>query len=1106
MRKILLLLTLAMITGFAGYSQGVTTASISGLVKNQKGETLPGASILALHEPSGTQYGTISREDGRYTIPNAKVGGPYKLTISFVGFETQEKTGIFLSLGNAANVDFQLAESGTQLSEVIVSASKSDVFNSERTGTSTNISNQLITQLPTLSRSLTDYIRLTPQASVNGFGGTNFGGRSDGYNNITIDGALFNNAFGLSGTVGGQANAQPVSLDAVDQVAVNIAPYDVSQGSFTGAGVNVITRSGTNDFTGSVYYFTRNQSLVGDKVGDVKSPYSDFKFTNTGFRIGGPIIKNKLFFFANFERERQDSPGTTYKATRGGATGTNISQAQASDLDALSTFLKETYGYDPGAYEGYKLQQNNDKGTLKIDWNISNRHKFSIKYNYLDSYRDVPPSSSGSFTGGRSPSLTGLPFLGAYYRINNNLNSVIAELSSNFSNRFANKFQIGYSAFRDFRETPTSSKLFPLVDIGNGSGSTAPTGNLTAFGYEPFSAYNILNSNVFQVSDNFDMYMGKHTFTLGTYNEFYKFQNGFDPFFYGGYQFNSLSDFYASAGGTVGKMRQYQLGYAANETGQFPLVEVKAYQLGFYAQDKYEVSSKLNITLGLRADIPTINSNIGRNDPAAAYTFNGGTTIETDKVQKSQLLWSPRFGFNWDVKGDRTTQVRGGSGIFTGRVPYVWISNQASNNGLLFGSQFYSTANATAAGLVFNPDVNAYRPTGTAAVAPANNPLASVTYNLAVTDNNFKFPQVWRSNLAIDQQLPGGVIGSFDAAITRDINAVYHQNVNLPDAPNQSAADGRPIYYTTFPSAATNSTVNTRLNAKVTDAILMRNTNKGYSYYLTAQFKKKFGFGLDVMAAYTYTMSKSVNDGGSIAQSIWRDRQVPGNPNDNLTGYFNNLTQNRVVASVNYRKEYLNNFATTVGLIYIGAPAGRFSYVYQGDVNGDNAGGNNDLMYIPRDQSEIALLPITNSDATVYTAAEQWADLDAYIKQDKYLNAHRGQIAERNGAVQPWLGRLDFRLMEDFYIKVGSKRNTLQLSLDIFNLGNAINSDWGVLQTPNRSNLLAFQRYDANKVPQFTYNYLNATTKTPLTSTFRDDITGINSRWQMQVGLRYIFN
>ncbi len=1084
MRKLLLLTTLVLVTGAVAWAQGVTTGTLSGTVTNDKGESLPGATVIAVHTPSGSEYGTTTREDGRYNIPNARVGGPYKITVTFVGFQQQVKEGINLTLGGTVSTNFSMSESGTELNEVTVTASS--VINSDRTGTLTNISNKQITQLPTLSRSFNDYVRLTPQAN-----GTSFGGRSNGYNNITVDGALFNNAFGLSGTVGGQANAQPISLDAVDQITTSIAPYDVREGSFTGAGVNVVTRSGTNEVTGSVYHFFRNEKFVNDHVGSAKNPYPNFDVKNYGFRLGGPIIKNKLFFFVNYELERRTDPATTFVASRPGLSGNNVSAAQASDLDALSTFIQENYNFNPGPYEGYDKKTDSDKAAIKLDWNINSHHKLTFKYNYLRSYQDVVPSTSGAIANTRSPGVTGMPFYGIYYRINNNLDSYLLELNSNFNNQYSNKFQIGYSAFRDFRESPTGTPAFPTVDIGNGTG-----GFLTTFGYEPFSANNILNTDVIQISDNFDIFKGNHTISVGTYNEIYKFENGFSPNYYGLYRFNSLADFYASANGTPGRIAAYQLSYSATPDGTFPLATIKPFQLGFYAQDKYQFSQKFNATLGLRVDVPVINADIPRNDNAASLTFRDGATIETDKVQKSQLLWSPRIGFNWDVSGDQMTQVRGGSGVFTGRVPYVWIMNQAGNNGVLFGSKVYSAAEL--ASLTFSGDVNAYRP------APTSGP--SATYNLAVTDKNFKFPQVWRTNLAVDHNFGDNLIASLDVAVTKDINAVYHQNINLPNAPRTAqGADNRPIFYPTVPTGATNSTTNTRINPNISDAILMKNTNQGYSYYITAQVKKQFAMGLDAMVAYTYTDSRSVNDGGSIAQSIWRDRQVSGDPNANTLGYFASLNKHRVIASLNYRKEYANYFATTVGLFYEVSTNGRFSYTYSGDMNGDNSGGGgNDLIYIPRDQSEIVLQDINNGDGTFYTAADQWADLDAYISQDKYLSSRRGQYAERNGAVRPVYAQLDFRLLQDFFIKIGSKKNTLQLSVDIFNVGNMINSDWGVYQTQNRATLLTFRRYNASGIPEFTYPYLNATDKTPLRETYRDD-TSLISRWQMQLGLRYIF-
>lgn len=1091
MRKFLLFFALAVATTFVAKAQGVTTATISGTITNAQGESLPGATVVAVHQPSGTEYGTTTREDGKYNIPNARIGGPYKITVTFVGMQPQVKENIFLNLGATSNNNFTLADTGTELAAVEVTGSS--IINSDRTGAITNISNRQISQLPTLSRSFNDYVRLTPQAN-----GTSFGGRSNGYNNITVDGALFNNAFGLSGTVGGQANAQPISLDAVDQITTSIAPYDVREGSFTGAGVNVVTRSGTNDFAGSVYHFFRNEGFVNDQVGQLKSPLNNFSVKNTGFRLGGPIMKNKLFFFINYEQERRTDPSSNFLASRPGLSGDNISAAQASDLDALSTFIQENYNFNPGPYENFDRKSDSDKAAFKLDYNINNVHKLTLKYNYLRSYQDVQPSTSGAIANTRAPGVTGMPFYGIYYRINNNLDSYLLELNSNFSNKYANKFQIGYSQFRDFRESPTGTPPFPTVDIGNGSG-----GFLTTFGFEPFSANNILNTNVLQISDNVDIYMGKHTISVGTYNEIYKFENGFSPNYYGLFRFNSLADFYASANGTPGRVAAYQLSYSASPDGAFPLATIKATQLGFYGQDKYQVNPNFNVTLGIRVDVPIINADIARNDQAAGFTFRDGATIETDKVQKSQLLWSPRLGFNWDVKGDQTTQVRGGTGVFTGRVPYVWVMNQAGNNGVLFGSKVYSGAELAA--VTFSGDVNTRRP-GFNGNPPAS---SSPNYNLAVTDNDFKFPQIWRTNIAVDQNFGSGLIASLDVAVTKDLNAVYHQNINLPNAPQTAqGADNRPIFYPTFPTAngASNSTANTRLNTNISDAILMTNTNKGYSYFITAQVKKQFAFGLDAMLAYTYTDAKSVNDGGSIAQSVWRDRQVSGDPNANDLGYFTALQKHRIIASLNYKKEYAGFMATSVGLFYELAPAGRFSYTYSGDMNGDNSGGGgNDLIYIPRDQSEIVLQDIAaTATAPAYTAAEQWADLDAYIEQDDYLSGRRGQYAERNGAQRPMFGQLDFRVLQDFFIDVKGKRNTLQVSVDIFNVGNMINTEWGVAQLPNRQSLLTFRRYNAAGVPEFTYPYLNNTTGEKLTKTFRDDI-GLASRWQAQIGVRYIF-
>jgi hypothetical protein len=1164
------------------WGQGATTSSIGGTITDKGGQGLPGATVIAVHTPTNTQYVAPTNSEGRYNIQNMRVGGPYTIRVTFVGYQEVTREGVFLTLGQTQRLDINLSEATTQLQGVEISGRQDPVINAGRTGAATTVQREQIERLPTLNRSLNDFTRLTPQAN-----GQSFGGRNSGFNNITVDGAIFNNSFGLSSTVGGQASAQPISLDAVDQIQVSIAPYDVRQGSFTGAGINLVTRSGTNKVQGSLYGFYRNEKLVGDKVGDVEQPYPNFDLKNMGFRLGGPIVKDKLFFFVNGERERRnDPPAGNFTANRSSsapAANSTVSRAAASDLETLGTFLSQKYGYNAGAFENYQLRQNSDKITARLDWNISQNHRLNVKYNFLRSYADINPSSSGAIggsSGTRAQSQFGLPFFSSYYTINNNLDSWIGELNSTFGSRYANNLTAGYSRFRDFRESPAGG-IFPLVDIGNAtSGLSAPGSSisasnaLTTFGYEPFSAFNLLDSDVYQFGDNFTAFLGKHNVTVGTYNELYRFRNGFAPNYYGGYQFNSLEDFYAAArtpeapnGYTLDANRnpvpratgvgapaaafaqRYQLQYSALPGGEFPYAVTKAAQFGLFAQDEWTPMPNLRVTAGLRADLPIIFSDIERNAYVAGgevngqnvpgLTFRDGVRIETDQLPKNRILLSPRVGFNWDVFDNKRTQLRGGTGIFTGRVPFVWISNQASNNGVQFGSVDFNNSNNTTAstnGYYFNPDVNAYR---TQLQARG----ANTQYNLAVTDRNFKFPQVWRSSLGIDQELFAGIVFTFDALFTKDLNAVYHQNVNLPNpsgtaaGTNNQGPDNRPIYYTFggFRPAPNGdlrvTTANNRIfngqggvsatNPVITDAILMRNTNKGYSYSLTGQLQKSFGNGLFLSAAYTYTDSRSVNDGGSIAQSIWRDRVVSADPNADVLSYSQFLQQHRVVASASYRREYLGHLGTTLSLFYEGAPAignatSRFSYIYANDMNGD--GQTNDLMYIPRNQGEIVLRDIQLTAAQgggVYTAAQQWADLDAYISQDKYLSKNRGAYAERNGGVRPWQHRLDGRLLQDIFTNIGENRNTLQLSVDIFNVGNLLNSKWGVIQTPNRTNLLTFDGYNAQNQPVFEYRYLTnpvrnadgtVTAGAPLRETFRNDTGNVNSRWQMQIGVRYIFN
>ena len=1094
-------------------AQGTTTAALAGQIVDEKGEGLPGASVVVIHVPTGTIYATVTRDDGQYNIVNMRVGGPYKITTTFVGYKDIELNDLYFTVGQELRKNLKMDVNESVLGEVEIISTRGSVINSGRSGPATTVGQKAINTLPTLNRSLQDFARLDPRSN----GGLSFGGRNALYNNITVDGAYFNNAFGLQSTIGSQAGAQPVSIDAIDQFQVNIAPYDVRQGLSTGANINIVTKTGTNEFSGSVYTFYRDTNMLSKTVNGVTADRRAFAFDNTQFgaRLGGPILKNKAFFFLAYEQEARNTPGSNgLVANRPGETpapgsGSNTSAVLASDLDALKSFLIKKYNYDPGSYENYSREARNKKFNARLDFNLSKNHKLNIKYNLLNSYADITPSTSGALPGGRNPSATNLPFQASLYRIYNNLHSVIGELNSVFSNTMSNNFTVGYTAMRDYRESPVGGTPFPTVDIGNGAGQS-----MTSFGYEPFSANNKLNSDIFQVSNNFTLYLKKQVLTIGAAFEANSFLNGFAPNYYGGYQFPTLASFYASADSnksTAGQFRQQSSNFA-----DFPFAKMKGNMLSLYVQDEINVGKGLKLTAGIRGDgvsFPVDNGDgIYTNKFVPNLTFRDGVKIATDKFPSFTLLVSPRIGFNWDVQEKGTTQVRGGTGLFSGRIPYVWLSNQLSNNGVLFNST--SVNNPT--NRPFSPNVDIYRPAPFTSVAD----VKPTSYNLAVTDDNFKFPQIWRSNLAVAHNFSKGWIVEAEMLYTKDLNAVYHKNVNLPTSPiKATGADNRPIFYNVgtngFPSTANNRIYgsiataqggNTVDKPNISDAIVMANTSEGYSFVTTFQVTKQFKDGL-LGAAYNYTDSRSVNDGGSIAQSIWRDRSISGDPNATAVSYANFMLKNRVIAYGSYKLSYLQNrLATTLGFSFAHQSGGRFSYSYSGDMNGD-AQNANDLMFIPAAQGDILLTDITRTNGTKFTAAEQWTALNTYIEQDKYLKGRRGQYAERNGGLLPSIGTMDLKVVQDFNFKVGDKVNTIQFTFDVFNFTNLLNSKWGVDNFVTRTALLTFGGYDntgttATGKPKFTFPEFNSK---PLTETFQKS-TGLGSRWSGQVGLRYIFN
>ncbi len=1050
------LLALILISSMA-WGQGATTAALRGKVVDDKGNPLENANVILIHEPSGSQYGTMTLQDGRFTIAGVRVGGPYKVIISSIGYAKKEQSGIYLNLNQTLQLSFVLKQSDLQIEEVTVSYDKGNDMSTERTGAETFIKSKEINSLPTISRGQKDFTRLTPQSD-----GNSFGGRNNLYNNFSLDGSIFNNSFGLDyATPGGQADAQPVSLDAIEQIQVSLAPFDVREGGFTGAGVNAVTRSGTNNIDASVYYYFRNEAMIGDKVGDTKVPNLDFNTKLYGFRVGGPIIKNKLFFFINAESERKEELAHGFVARDdAGQTDPNVTSVLRSDIEAVQQHFRDVWGYDPGAYEGYNHKTSNDKVLAKLDWNISDKHHFTIRYNYLNAWKDILPHPEAII--GRGPTSFRLPFENSSYRIFNKINSVVSELNSRFGSKFSNKLLVGYTAFRDHREP--KSVPFPVVDIFDANGNLAITA-----GSEMFSTHNILNQNVFQFTDNFSYYMNKHTLTAGVNVEIFKFENSFNLFYYPWVAAFSVQDFLND--NLVNMLTGAPVtpsdipGMISNsEQTPYAWSYVDVAQLGFYIQDEFSATDNLNLTFGLRVDVPVYLNSL-EPDPTI-QNFNGwvdedGNSVKVDpsKWPDANLLWAPRFGFNWDTKGDQTLMLRGGTGIFSGRVPFVWLGNQASNSKMYPG----------------------------------------YTFQINSTSEGFKFPQVWKSDLAVDYKFADNWIFSFEGIYSKDINAVVHRNYDMmkPSAQLSGTGDNRAVF------AGFNET---HIYASSADAIgfldagviVMDNVKEGAQYSLTGQLKKSFDFGLYANASYTYMQSKDYTSiPAEIAADAFQRNPVVGDPNQPMYSYSRYGLKHRIIATLMYQHEY-KNMASSFALFWETGKGNRYSYTYVGDLNQDGI-VNNDLLYIPENQSDINFGTVNNGNGVpAADAAEQWAALDAFIEQDPYLSEHRGEYAERNGAMQPWFTQVDFKFMQDFKIKSGEKTNTLRLSFDVLNIGNMLNSNWGIRQIPATTNLLTVNGLDNNNVPYFSFD-------TNLKETYIDDVS-IISKWQLQIGIRWIFH
>jgi Carboxypeptidase regulatory-like domain/TonB-dependent Receptor Plug Domain len=1086
MKRFLLLSVFAVFASTALYSQGITTSGINGVVKDEKGEPLPGATVIARHTPTGTEYGMATNPQGRFYFPNVRVGGPYSLTVTFVGYADYAEKEFVLALGENRGFSLTLKETQQQLEEVVVTVRPDDLINTGRTGASTHISTETIERNPSISRSISDFTRLTPQAASGiGNGGTSIAGRNSRYNNVTIDGAVNNDVFGLnsSGAPGSNAGSEIISLDAVKEVSVVVSPYDVTLGSFSGGGINAVTRSGSNEVEGSAYYFFRNENTTGKTLGEDRQKQSAYFNKQYGARLGLPIIKNKLFFFGSVELQRAETPFAVNLVRReqldayqaSGSVPANVSLISVEDAQSVYDYLKNNYQYDAGTFGPFTPSSQNNKYFGRIDWNINDKHQLTFRHNHINALQDELVRNQQVLEFSNNGFLTDY--------VNN---STILEINSRFSANKSNRFIAGYTSVDDNRNVSkqNAETLFPHVDINLGSNRIIRAGGQRS------SQGNLKSQDILQITNNFSWFLNKHTITVGTHNEHYKIFNSFVNRYNGHYEYASMNDFLNNQLGSAGRMRlAYSLDYFND---RFQAVTMRFFQTAFYLQDEFEASNGLRLTAGLRLDIPIFLDKPNAN-PQMLTEFG----LDTQAVP-SQVLWSPRIGFNYNHREEGTHQLRGGLGIFTGRVPFVWISNQYTNSGATLatldvrGSASNVPLFRDGEHLLENYWANVLGvpvddPAVTAKIESELKNIPTSEVNLMAPD--FKLPQVLRANLGYDIKLPMGVVATVEGIVTKTINEINYENINLTYPTEKILGDGRPRHTVRL------------ANPKFQNVLLVNNTNKGYQYSFTASLQKSWSRDLFASVAYNYGQSRDVNSGThTTALSGWEGNPTPGYSNEQLLSYSVWDLRHRVVGNVSYRKPWLNNkMATTISVYYNGQSGEPFSYIINQDLNNDGSTFN-DLAYIPGNKNEIVLVPSSASDTR--TTDEIWEDLNSFIMRDDYLQSHRGEYAARNAARTPWESRFDMRLMHEFMIKTGKYDHSLQLTMDIENFANLLDQDFGrdYFVNANTFNLVRFEGFEGGSAntgrPVYSFDNLAQSAW---------QINNLTSVWRMQFGVRYTF-
>lgn len=1063
MKRYLLLGMALLLLPMAAISQ-TTGATIEGTVTNAQGQPLPGANVVAIHQPTGSRYGASTRSNGNFTLSGVRVGGPYLIKVTFVGYNAAKKKLDDINLSETIEVNFKLQEGSVQLDELTVVGTVNSVFNENVTGAKTHISTKEIARTPTISRSLTDYLQSVPQAS----GGFSFGGGNDRYNSLLIDGATMDDVFGLGTATPGSRTGvgSPISIDAIAEFNVALAPFSVTNNGFTGARINAVTRSGTNEYSGSAYFYTRSNEMEGRYIrdnGTLSPEFDEFKERYFGLRLGGPIIKDELFFFVSAEYKRESAPIST-------TLGNKVEQfpVAVSVFEEITQITQNRSGYDPGGYGNVlSADQNNVKLLAKINWNINENNKLMFRYNYLQAFDDRGIS--------RSPS--SYSFSNARYKFKTKMHSFVVELNSDIGNNMSNMFRAVYTHIKDYRNLANQ----PYPDVGISVTANEPQCRYCSISMGINYSYqrNELIQDLIEITDNFKYIAGDHEFTFGTSNKIYFFDNLFVQNAFGSYSFRANGGDSVIENFRQGDPYNYNYSYllpGGNPRAQFPVL-----QFGLYAQDRWTINDRLMITYGLRVDVPFMPKEPSYN-PDVPEAFPG---YSTSRIASGNFMWSPRFGFNWDLSsGDTMTQIRGGIGIFSGPPPIVWISNQYANTGVDYARLFLQDHRENGE---FVNAVNFYSgdPYDQFKASEIQS-LEVATSSVNLISEDFQYPQSLKINLAIDQELPWGITATLEGIYTNHMNAVVFRNLNIEQV--ATSAHGRPLY--DDPEDLYRDAGIDYVHSQFNDVILLDNTNKGYQYSITGRLQKQFYSGLYFSVSYTYNIAKSVNSGSSsVALSNWQYNEAV-DPNHPALGISDYNRKHRVVINTSYEFSYGDGFSTMISLFMDTHSGTPFSWIYFGNANGDT-NNQNDLIYVP----EIA------TDGTpddVVLTGDNWDALNAFINSHPSLAKHRGEFVPRNNATTPWETYLDLKVVQTIPTFQG---HTLELSLSMSNVLNFLNDSWGAHEEVSYGNVTAwtFERYNDSGKPVISFDPSRAYRSSIYTT---DDVSSV---WRLQVGVRYNF-